>query len=408
MRHACHCLPAFAATSPPVPSALGRRHCRLSTSRQRPADVTRVSFAPRRRHQQPFACAEREVDPLAASPLGAPKVLCVGEALLDVVGGIAVPGGAPCNLAVGLARLGTASAVVGAVGDDADGSALVRVLEASDVNVDGLQRLDGRRTRRVLVDLDASGDREFVGFEGRHFADEAGCDVGLVPGVLFYAAQFIVVGTLGLAYAGSRTALAQLLEVAKATQLRVWVDVNWRPVFWSGQAASQLDAARAVVLAFLRKRAEFVKVSVEEVSFLLGEDVAATALANPSAVLSELGGGVRGVLVTDGAKGASWLFSGGMEAVTGRVNSFRPPGGDVVDTVGAGDAFLAGFMAELFELGGATKLMDGAVVERCARFAAAAAAIAVSGAGGLDPLPRRAEVEAFLKDPVAAAGGGSA
>lgn len=335
------------------------------------------------------------MDPLAASPLGAPKVLCVGEALLDVVGGIPVPGGAPCNLAVGLARLGTASALLGAVGNDVDGGSLARVLDEAGVNTDGLQHLDERKTRRVLVDLDASGDREFVGFDGSGFADEAGFDVGLVPGVLFYASQFVAVGTLGLAFAGSRTALAQVLEVAKATQLRTWVDVNWRPVFWAGQPAEQ--SARDLILAFLRKNAEFVKISVDEVAFLLGDDVSGSALANPSLVLSELGAGIRGVLVTDGAKGASWHFTGGMDPVEGRINSFSPPGGVVVDTVGAGDAFLAGFLAELFEIGGALKLMDATSVKRCAEFGAAAAAMTCSGGGGIDPVPNRNEVEAFLE-----------
>jgi hypothetical protein len=79
-------------------------------------------------------------------------------------------------------------------------------------------------------------------------------------GVLFYAAQFIALGTLGLAFLGSRTATIQLLEIAKALQLRVLVDVNWREVFWRDQAAST-DTARIIILAFLRKHAEFVKIS---------------------------------------------------------------------------------------------------------------------------------------------------
>jgi sugar/nucleoside kinase (ribokinase family) len=137
--------------------------------------------------------------------------------------------------------------------------------------------------------------------------------------------------------------------------------------------------------------------------FLLGESAGLVALANPGEVLAQLGGSVRGVLVTDGAKGASWHFSGGMEPVEGRVNSFPPPGGVVVDTVGAGDAFLAGFIAELFAQGGVLKLMDAACVKRCADFGAAAAAIACSGAGGIDPLPRREEVEAFLVEQTSSA-----
>lgn len=216
----------------------------------------------------PRACV-REVDPLAASPLGAPKVLCVGEALLDVVADSAVPGGAPANLAVGLARLGTASALIGAVGNDEDGATVETALKEASVNCDGLQRV-ASPTRRVLVDLNEVGDREFVGFSGDNasFADAVGVDIGLVDGVLFYASQFVAIGTLGLAFPGSRTALVQTLEVAKACQLRTFVDVNWRPAFWQGQPSQQ--AAREIILGFLR----FVPLTLVNMSFCLAKRAA--------------------------------------------------------------------------------------------------------------------------------------
>lgn len=128
---------------------------------------------------------------------------------------------------------------------------------------------------------------------------------------------------------------------------------------------------------------------------MFGARSAESALADPSGVMSEIGGDVKGVIVTDGTKGASWIFTGGMDPVKGRINAFSQP--NVKDTVGAGDALLAGFLAELFALGGATKLMDPDTVARCVKFGAATAAISCGGPGGIDPMPTRKEVEKFLQ-----------
>jgi fructokinase len=132
----------------------------------------------------------------------------------------------------------------------------------------------------------------------------------------------------------------------------------------------------------------------DEVEFLLGNDVALRALSDPSEVLSTLAGSVRGVIVTDGAKGSSYCFSVGMKPVVGRINAFKPT--NVVDTTGCGDAYFAGFIAELFARGGATMLGNAEVVRACAIYGAATAACVASGNGGIDPLPTREEVELFI------------
>jgi pfkB family carbohydrate kinase len=140
--------------------------------------VTRSEASSRRRTElRSCGQADREVDPLLLTPLGAPKVLCIGEALLDVAGGIARPGGAPANLAAALAGLGCASAFIGAVGDDSGGFELKRVLAERLVNVEAMQMLKGKATRRVVVDVDAvTGERDFVAFSGGRNCDFADAD----------------------------------------------------------------------------------------------------------------------------------------------------------------------------------------------------------------------------------------
>jgi sugar/nucleoside kinase (ribokinase family) len=196
-------------------------------------------------------------------------------------------GGAPANLAAALARLGAMAAMVGPVGDDALGRELVETLRVRGVNTDGLQYIRGARTRRVKVHVDEQGEHEFVGFDGNNadFADAQPLNLYDCPGSLFYESEFLVCGTLSLAFPGSAENTDTLVELAKSCDLCVVVDVNWRPVFWHGQISSEAEA-RKIILGFLRSRADVIKVTTEEVAFLFGPDLAALALAHPELVAS--------------------------------------------------------------------------------------------------------------------------
>lgn len=355
------------------------------------------------------ASTGRSLDPLATSALGPPQVLCVGEALYDLLCSdstakmtnlsewTSYAGGAPTNLAAGLCRLSTASAILGNVGDDDAGKELTNLLRNENVNVDGLQTVSGRLTRRVFVRRDETGERSFVGFSGKNpdFADTVAIDPDTLPGVLFYAAQIMVTSTLVLAFPGSRKTVCELVALARMCQLRVIVDINWRSVFWAGQASE--SEARKMILEYVRSEpgVDIVKIGLNEVVFLFGEELAKTGLENPADVLRAIGGTCTGVIVTDGENGCSYAFSSGMDPVSGRVAAFPVPG-EVVDTTGAGDAFLAGFLSEMFQLGGMFALTDADKTRRIAEFASAVASIVVTGMGAIDPIPTREEVEKAL------------
>jgi len=167
-------------------------------------------------------------------------------------------------------------------------------------------------------------------------------------------------------------------------------------VFWKGLATD--SEARERILTFVRSEpgADFVKMTVGEVRFLLGEKVASQALEKPELVLRALGGRVTGAIVTAGAAGAAYAFTGGMQAVAGRVHAISPPGGATVDSTGAGDAFLAGFLSEMLRVGGPFALTDGEKTESIMQFAAAVAACAVEGVGAVSALPDRERVEGLL------------
>ena len=175
-----------------------------------------------------------------------PRVLCLGEVLLDLLANdrgdrpieeyswTAYPGGAPANVASALVKLGTSAGFIGCVGQDDPGDELVALLQEIGVDDTGIQRHAAAPTRQVYVTRSETGDRQFAGFGDRDpaaFAD-AYLQADSLPPELFEAAEFLVLGTLGLAYADSRDAIARALALAEQHNLKIVVDINWRPRFW--------------------------------------------------------------------------------------------------------------------------------------------------------------------------------
>ena len=100
--------------------------------------------------------------------------ICLGEVLIDFVPTVTgtdlimapafkkAPGGAPANVAVGLARLGVSSAFMGKVGDDAFGQFLAQTLQQAGVDTGPLRFSSEARTALAFVSLKADGDRDFM------------------------------------------------------------------------------------------------------------------------------------------------------------------------------------------------------------------------------------------------------
>ena len=276
--------------------------------------------------------------------LDSPKVLCVGEALLDQIADqvgcdleqalswTSYAGGAPANVACALVRLGTAAGFIGCLGQDAIGNKIADCLEEQGVEISGLQRHPTALTRQVYVTRTLAGDRQFAGF-GAGFGQvalDAYADAQLTlkdwSENLWAGARFWVTGTLGLAYPRSRTALLRGSTWARSQGMQCFVDLNWRPMFW-------LDPDRAVAeIAPLLAIADFVKLSLEEADWCF-------QTSDPSQIAQELPQ-VKGVFVTDGDRGCHYWVLG----ESGFVPAFAVA---AVDTTGAGDAFVAGILHQL-------------------------------------------------------------
>ena len=252
-------------------------------------------------------------------------VLVVGEALVDLIvspdGGLeAVPGGGPFNLARTAARLGVSTAFGGGISDDVFGRRIAALLRADDVATPVPPRT-GLNTTLAIAELDASGAATYTFYlDGTAAAELHDGDVVITEDV-----DVLVVGTLGLV-AEPIASTVERLVAGVPDRVLVLVDPNCRPSVITDDAGYRARLQR--VLA----RADVVKVSGDDLAYL---DEYADPLDVARGLLAL---GPRVVLFTDGADSVRILCATDEIVVP-------VPGVDVVDTVGAGDAFGGAFLA---------------------------------------------------------------
>jgi len=260
-------------------------------------------------------------------------VVCFGEALVDLLpdrrGALrnasrfeVHSGGAPANVAVGLARLGLSVAFVGVVGEDEFGHLLARKLREERIDV----RL--RHTRAALtgvwfVALDELGERSFFAPTGADSADKliANDDISRVP-----SARVFHCGTSAHVLGAAGETLRKAVREARSRGMILSFDPNVRAHLWKD--LRDLRALCDDVLPFC----DIVKLSEEELVPCLGVSDVSAALETLSSLGVKLG------CVTLGSRGA--VARRGTE-----VAQVSAPRVDVVDTTSAGDGFVAGLLA---------------------------------------------------------------
>lgn len=317
-----------------------------------------------------------------------PRVLCLGEVLFDcladqlgrsletVESWTAYPGGAPANVASALVKLGTTAGFIGCVGADTAGDSLVQLLQNIGVNITGLQRHSTAPTRQIYVLRSSTGEREFAGFGNFKTTDFADTflQASSLPVQLFQDADFLVLGTLELAYPDTRNAIHKALKLANKYNVKIVVDVNLRPVFWPN-----IDESKPLILDLL-KHIDFLKLSQEEAEWLFDTTDAGAINYRLSSV--------EGVLVTAGEQGCAYCL-GEQE---GKIPAFPVK---VVDTTGAGDGFLAGFIHQLC-LQGISCLKNPKIASQVINYASAVGALTTTKAGAIASQPTYSEVQEFL------------
>jgi fructokinase len=304
-------------------------------------------------------------------------VLVVGETLVDIVlrGATTAgehPGGSPANVALGLGRLGRQVSLLSRLGDDARGERVRAHLEASGVKLAPGTLAPGP-TSTATARLDERGVASY----------EFELDWRLAEVVELPPARALHTGSIAAFLAPGGEAVLELVHRARGS-LTVSYDPNARPVLMGNAKPARERVERFVAAA------DVVKVSDEDLAWLAPG-------ADPAAVAQDwLGLGPALVVVTRGGEGATGVCAAGRVDVAA-------PRITVVDTVGAGDAFMAGLLDALAGAGllGADRSSDlralpqeglSAAVRRATRVAAITCT-----RPGADP-PRREELVAAYPD----------
>jgi fructokinase len=260
-------------------------------------------------------------------------VVVAGEALIDLLqrpDGSLVPhlGGSPWNLARALGRLGCEVSYLNPLSTDDFGEQLVQALQDSRVECKGgRSRLP---TSLAVVKVDAQGHPDYA------FYREGVADRDLAPSDLLAqwpkGAALFHVGSLAVMPPDGHAWLATLSALV-ARGISISIDINMRPRVASDRAAYARLSRQ--ILA----QGRVVKVSDED---LLALELPGDPLVQARALLNDV---TQVVVLTLGAQGAWGLTRAG--------GLFQPPAQvSVVDTVGAGDCFYAGFLAHLIEQDG--------------------------------------------------------
>lgn len=301
-------------------------------------------------------------------------IVVAGEALIDILvhpdGRLAaVPGGGPFNTARTIARLAGAVAYLGCLSSDRFGGLLRDALTLDGVDL-ALTGTTDAPTTLAIAELDQRGAATYRFHTAQTSAPEL--TEAAVARAFATRPHAFHLGTLGLVLDPMASALAAGVADAAAETL-VMLDPNCRPMVIPDRV-TYLGRLHAVMA-----RADVVKVSADDLAYL----APGVSVVEAAGALLDRGPSV--VLLTDGARTV---------VVLTRAETFEiaVPAVEVIDTVGAGDAFGGAFLARWIERGlGRAELADAAALRDAVNLAVAVAS-ATCRRPGADP-PRRAELD---------------
>src|SRR5688572_5268755 len=325
--------------------------------------------------------------------------ICLGRAAVDLYGlerGARLEdaqhfakylGGSAGNVAVGLSRLGLKVAMLTRVGDEHMGRFVRDELAREGVDVTAVQTDPGRLTGLVLLGIEGTDSFPHI------FYRENCADMGLTPAdadtAPFAAAKALAITGTHLSTDAVRAASRRALALAKQHDLKVVLDVDYRPVLWGlaghGGGADREKASAEVtqhLQAFLPD-CDLVVGTEEEIRVAGGganalEALRAIRAGTPATIVMKRG--VAGCVVFEGPIPASvdqGLVVGGFPV-------------EVLNVLGAGDAFLSGYLSGW---------IAGLPATHCGRRGNAAGAIVVTRHGCTPAMPTREELEEFLGRP---------
>lgn len=250
------------------------------------------------------------------------RIVCFGETLWDLLPSGSVPGGAPMNVAIRAQSFGLDATIISRIGTDKLGVELIDYLKKKQVNTSLLQTDKKFPTGKVNVSLDAKGVAEY---DIKYPAAWDKIELSKTAIEQVKTADAFIFGSLACRDDISRKTLLSLLEHGK---FKVF-DVNLRPGFFDSSLIKKL-----------MKHSDLIKLNDDELSILASHFGSKNndLFENIKFLYNKLQ--LKSLCVTRGEKGAI-LF---IDNVFYRNNGINV---DVVDTVGAGDSFLAALIFKL-------------------------------------------------------------
>ena len=293
----------------------------------------------------------------------------VGRAIADVRSFDAYVGGCPTNVSVGTRRLGLRSALLTAVGDDQVGDFVTAFLDREGVDTQFIPRKAGHRTSAVILTIQPP-DKFPLTFYRDNCADRE-LTIDDVKRAPIGKSRVIFVTGTGLSHQPSRDATVAAAAAARKAGAPVVVDIDYRPDQW-GSAAAFSTQMRELL------RSATLAVGTEE------ELAAATGSSDvPRGAAALLACGIEALVLKRGARGST-VFRGDAPPIDA-----APFPIDVLNVLGAGDAFASGFLYGY---------LQGWTLERAARMGNACGAIVVTRHGCANFMPTLDEVSAFVAD----------
>lgn len=307
-----------------------------------------------------------------------PGVICLGEALIDFIPTdssnsqfIKSPGGAPANVAVGLAKMGIDSYFAGKLGEDVMGRFLFDTLQSFGVKTEMISFTKEAKTGVVFVTNSSNGERAFD-FYINPAADQL-LEEADIKEDLFEKASVLHYGSISLIGESARRATYRAVNTAGEKQMLLSFDPNIRPALWPS-----IEEAVEQIKEMLPK-ADIVKVSEEELELISGEAEEERALQQMQKY------NIPVLIITKGELGSTLIV--GKEKWNVPVEKV-----DAVDTTGAGDAYVSGLLSAIIEKGRSIQHLSKEDWMDIARAASVSGGLAASVKGAMAALPTREDV----------------
>ncbi|RII32470.1 sugar kinase [Clostridium chromiireducens] len=276
-------------------------------------------------------------------------------------------GGAELNVAMGCARLGLKSGWISRLGNDDFGKHILKTARGEGIDTSEVQLVDGYPTSVYFREVLADGSSRSFYYREKSPTSTMKCED--LNEEYFKSAKVLhITGVFPSITNNNQEIILEAVKLAKKNNLTVSFDPNIRLKMWTKEEAKEY-------IEKLLTDVDILLIGDEEIEILLGD------VTIEDAIKTFHGYGIGKVVVKKGAKGA--LGSDGENIY--EVDAIKPKA--LVDTVGAGDGFAAGFL---------NALIKGETLEGCVRYANAVGSLVVGVEGDNEGLPYHEDVLVHL------------